>query len=151
MHALNMGCCSDSRKKCLSNLNTRKGSSHDLWLTWSHRSGSQVYNAIAVTKTLVSCLLLVSFQCHELRWHYLRGRCKKWEFLRKLQSDKEQSKQLVMPGRSEREQRMLQLSGTKATLLWLIRETIWIFESYSIHQGKQTFLLLNACSAVSKT
>jgi hypothetical protein len=47
------------------------------------------------------------------------SKCKRWEFLTRHQSDKEQSNQPLIPGHPEREHRTPQLSRIKATLLWL--------------------------------
>lgn len=55
----------------------------------------------------------------------------------KLQSDKKQSNQLVMPSHL----RMLLLSGIRTTLLWLTYKTIWRFEFYSRQQEEQSFLV----------
>ena len=95
---------------------------------------------------LLSIRLLVSFPIvsfipvpwvNDLKWRCLldlTDRCKRWELLTKLQSDKEQSNQLVMPGFPEREQRMLLLSRIRTTVLWLESKTIWKFEFYSRQQ-----------------
>ena len=98
------------------------------------------------TMPLLSIRLLVSFPVvsfipvpwvNDLKWRCLldlTDGCKRWELLTKLQSDKEQSNQLVMPGFPEREQRMLLLSRIRTTLLWLESKTIWKFEFYSRQQ-----------------